>query len=75
MKNPLMSDLRKSGSLEQDADMVMLLYREDYYEKNTPDRNIVEVIVAKHRNGTVGTVRPFFQKEFTRFASLTRDGD
>lgn len=72
MKKPLMSDLRESGSLEQDADMVMLLYREDYYEKNTPDRNIVEVIVAKHRNGTV---RPFFQKEFTRFASLTRDGD
>ena len=73
VKKPLMSDLRESGSLEQDADLVMLLYREDYYEEATPDKNIAEVIVAKHRNGPVGTVRLFFQKEFTRFMSLARD--
>ena len=73
MKKPLMSDLRESGSLEQDADLVMLLYREDYYEEDTPDKNIAEVIVAKHRNGPVGTVRLFFQKEFTRFTNLARD--
>ena len=73
MKKPLMSDLRESGSLEQDADLVMLLYRDDYYEEDTPDKNIAEVIVAEHRNGSVGTVRLFFQKEFTRFMSLARD--
>ncbi len=66
VKKPLMSDLRESGSLEQDADLVMLLYREDYYEEDTPDKNIAE-------NGSVGTVRLFFQKEFTRFMSLARD--
>lgn len=75
VKKPLMSDLRESGSLEQDADMVMLLYREDYYEENTPNKDIVEVIVAKHRNGPVGTVRLFFQKEFTRFMELAEDGE
>ena len=74
VKRPLMSDLRESGSLEQDADLVMLLYREDYYEEDTPDKNIAEVIVAKHRNGPVGTVRLFFQKEFTRFMELVEDG-
>ena len=75
VKRPLMSDLRESGSLEQDADLVMLLYREDYYEEDTPDKNIAEVIVAKHRNGPVGTVRLFFQKEFTRFMELVEDGE
>ena len=75
VKKPLMSDLRESGSLEQDADLVMLLYREDYYEEDTPDKNIAEVIVAKHRNGPVGTVRLFFQKEFTRFMELVEDGE
>ena len=73
VKKPIMSDLRESGSLEQDADLVMLLYREDYYEENTPNKNIAEVIVAKHRNGPVGTVRLFFQKEFTRFVSLAKE--
>ena len=75
MKKPLMSDLRESGSLEQDADLVMLLYREDYYEETTPNGNVAEVIVAKHRNGPVGTVRLFFQKEFTRFMELVEDGE
>jgi replicative DNA helicase len=75
VKKPLMSDLRESGSLEQGADLVMLLYREDYYEEDTPDKNIAEVIVAKHRNGPVGTVRLFFQKEFTRYMELAEDGE
>ena len=75
VKKPLMNDLRESGSLEQDADLVMLLYREDYYEEGTPDKNIAEVIVAKHRNGPVGTVCLFFQREFTRFTNLVRGGD
>ncbi len=70
-----MSDLRESGSLEQDADLVMLLYREHYYEENTLNRNIAEVIVAKHRNGPVETVRLFFRRAFTRFTSLVRGGD
>ena len=61
--------------MEQDADLVMLLYREDYYKEDTPDKNIAEVIVAKHRNGPVGTVRLFFQREFTRFTNLVRGGD
>ena len=70
IKRPMLSDLRESGSLEQDADIVMFLYREDYYEKETDRQNITEVIVAKHRNGPVDTVSLFFQKEFTKFVSL-----
>lgn len=70
IKRPMLSDLRESGSLEQDADIVMFLYREDYYEKETDRQNITEVIVAKHRNGPVDTVSLFFQKEFTKFVSF-----
>ena len=71
IKRPMLSDLRESGSLEQDADIVMFLYREDYYDKETKDKNITEVIVAKHRNGPVDTVKLFFKKEFTRFDNLS----
>ncbi len=71
IKRPMLSDLRESGSLEQDADIVMFLYREDYYDKETKDQNITEVIVAKHRNGPVATVKLFFKKEFTRFDNLS----
>ena len=62
IKRPMLSDLRESGSLEQDADIVMFLYREDYYIKDTENQNITELIVAKHRNGPVDTVRLFFDK-------------
>lgn len=72
VKRPMLSDLRESGSLEQDADIVMFLYREDYYDKDTENKNVTEVIVAKHRNGPVDTVEMFFQKEFTRFRDLMR---
>ena len=71
-KKPLLSDLRESGSLEQDADIVSFLYREDYYNPETDNKNITEVIVAKHRNGPVDTVRLFFHKQFTRFSDLAK---
>lgn len=67
-KRPMMSDLRESGSLEQDADLVMMLYRHSYYEpEDVESRGIAEVIVAKHRNGPVGTVKLLFDPQFTRF--------
>ncbi len=72
VKKPMLSDLRESGSLEQDADIVMFLYREDYYDQDTENKNITEVIIAKHRNGPVDTVNLFFQKEFTKFRDLSR---
>ena len=70
VKRPMLSDLRESGSLEQDADIVMFLYREDYYDKDTEAKNVTEVIIAKHRNGPVDTIKLFFQKEFTKFRDL-----
>lgn len=75
IKKPMLSDLRESGSLEQDADIVMFLYREDYYNAETENKNITDVIVAKHRNGPVDTVQLFFHKEFTKFADLLRTDD
>ena len=72
VKRPMLSDLRESGSLEQDADIVMFLYREDYYNPETENKNITELIVAKHRNGPVGTINLFFHKQFTKFVSLTK---
>nr|WP_206755086.1 replicative DNA helicase [Leptolyngbya sp. FACHB-711] len=69
-KRPMMSDLRESGSIEQDADLVMMLYREEYYNPDTPDRGIAEVILTKHRNGPVGTVKLLFEPQFTRFRNL-----
>ncbi len=72
VKKPMLSDLRESGSLEQDADIVMFLYREDYYDPDTENKNITEVIIAKHRNGPVDTVQLFFHKQFTKFADLSR---
>ena len=71
IKRPMLSDLRESGSLEQDADIVAFLYREDYYNPETEKPNITELIVAKHRNGAVGTVELFFKKEFTKFENLS----
>mgnify|MGYP003336700820 CR=1 FL=1 len=73
-KRPMMSDLRESGSIEQDADLIMMLYREEYYEPDTPDRGIAEVIVTKHRNGPTGTVKLLFEPQFTRFRNLASPG-
>lgn len=71
VKKPMLSDLRESGSLEQDADIVAFLYREDYYDKETENKNITEIIVAKHRNGPVDSVKLFFHSQFTKFCDLT----
>ena len=69
-KRPMLSDLRESGSFEQDADIVMMIYRDEYYNPDTPDRGITEVIITKHRNGPVGTVKLLFEPQFTRFRNL-----
>ncbi|MFD1851399.1 replicative DNA helicase [Oceanobacillus bengalensis] len=69
-KRPLMSDLRESGNIEQDADIISFLYREDYYKKDTLKGNRVEVILSKHRNGPTGTVELQFEKEYGRFVDL-----
>lgn len=69
-KRPMLSDLRESGALEQDADIVSFLYREDYYDKETENQHITEVTLAKHRNGPVGSVKLYFKNEFTLFLNL-----
>lgn len=71
-KRPMLSDLRESGSLEQDADIVAFLYRDDYYNPDTENANVTELIVAKHRNGPVDTVNLFFHKQLTKFVDLAR---
>lgn len=71
-KRPMMSDLRESGSIEQDADLIMMLYRDEYYHPDTPDRGIAELIITKHRNGPVGTVKLLFESQFTQFRNLAR---
>ena len=71
-KRPMLSDLRESGAIEQDADIVMFLYREDYYEKETENHNLAECIVAKNRHGETGTVELQWLPEFTTFSSIDR---
>jgi replicative DNA helicase len=71
-KRPMMSDLRESGSIEQDADIVAFLYRDDYYDKESEKKNIIEIIVAKQRNGPVGTVELAFLKNYNKFVNMDR---
>ncbi len=71
----MMSDIRESGSIEQDADIVAFLYRDDYYDKESENKNIIEIIIAKQRNGPVGTVELAFVKEYNKFVNLDRRHD
>jgi replicative DNA helicase len=71
-KRPMMSDLRESGSIEQDADLIVMLYRDEYYNPDTPDRGLAEAIIVKHRNGPTGTVKLLFESSFTQFNNLAR---
>ncbi len=71
-KRPILADLRESGSLEQDADVVIFLYRDELYNRDSPDRGTAEVIVAKHRNGPVGITQLAFLENYTRFANMAR---
>ncbi len=68
---PMLSDIRESGAIEQDADVVMFIHREDYYDPETPDKNIAELIIAKQRNGSLGTVKLGWKGEFTWFMDLS----
>jgi replicative DNA helicase len=74
-KRPMMSDIRESGSIEQDADIVAFLYRDDYYDKESENQNIIEIIISKQRNGPVGTVELAFIKEYNKFVNLDRRHD
>jgi replicative DNA helicase len=71
-KRPLLGDLRESGAIEQDADLVMFLYRDEVYNPDTEQKGEAELNIAKHRNGPTGTVRLVFMNQYTRFASLSR---
>ena len=71
-KRPMLSDLRESGAIEQDADIVMFLYRDDYYNDDSEKKNIAEVILAKHRGGSTGTVELLWLGNYTKFANLEK---
>jgi len=73
-KRPLMSDLRESGAIEQDADIILMMYREEYYKPDTTEKGVAEIIIGKHRNGPTGVVKLTFLGEYTRFENFAQPG-
>jgi replicative DNA helicase len=68
-----MSDLRESGAIEQDADLIVFIYRDEVYNENTPDKGTAEIIIAKQRNGPIGKIHLTFLGQFTRFENFSRN--